>query len=118
MDTIISSIYQLIKSTNNLIELEESIQTYMQEVFSSLLGEIFTQLDQVIKKKRQDKGWKVKREDWKTVQCSFGAVRFRHTLMGDEKGTPHYPFDEWVGIRKNQRYSPFVEVKVAELASE
>ncbi|TCS77962.1 hypothetical protein EDD72_13218, partial [Tepidibacillus fermentans] len=39
MDTIISRLYQLIKSTNNLIELEESIQIYMQEVFSSLLGE-------------------------------------------------------------------------------
>ncbi|KXG42671.1 UPF0236 family transposase-like protein [Tepidibacillus decaturensis] len=88
MENIITRLYQLIKNTNNLIELEENIQTYMQEVFSSLLGEIFTQLDQVIKKKRQDKGWKIKREDWKTVQFSFGAVRFRHTLMGDEKGTP------------------------------
>lgn len=53
-----------------------------------------------------------------TIQFTFGSVRFRHTLMGDEKGDSHYPFDEWLGLRKYQRHSPLVEVKVAELASE
>lgn len=38
--------------------------------------------------------------------------------MGDEENKSNYPFDEWLGIRKYQRYSPLVEVKVAELASE
>jgi len=38
--------------------------------------------------------------------------------MKDEKGNPHYPFDEWIGLRKSQRYSPLVEVKTAELVSE
>lgn len=90
----------------------------MHEVFASLLGDVFTQLNQVIKEKKQEKGWRVKREDWKTIQFTFGSVRFRHTLMGDEKGDAHYPFDEWMGLRKYQRYSPLVEVKVAELASE
>ncbi|KXG43514.1 UPF0236 family transposase-like protein [Tepidibacillus decaturensis] len=118
MDNIISRLYQLIKNTNNLIELEENIQIYMHEVFASLIGEIFTQLNQVIKEKQQEKGWFVKREDWKTIQFTFGAVRFQHTLMGDKKGDSHYTFDEWIGIRKYQRYSPLVEVKVAELASE
>jgi len=118
MEPIISRIYQLIKNTNQLIELEESIQLYMHEVFATLLGEIFTQLNQVIKKKHQEKGWLVKREDWKTIQFTFGAVRFEHTLMEDKKGIPHYPFDEWMGLRKYQRFSPLVEVKVAELASE
>jgi hypothetical protein len=118
MDTIISKIYQLIKGTNNLIELEESIQIFMYEVFASQLGDVFTQLNQVIKEKKQEKGWTVKREDWKTIQFTFGSVRFSHTLMGDEKGDSHYPLDEWLGLRKHQRHSPLVEVKVAELASE
>ena len=118
MDNIISRLYRLIKDTNNLIELEESIQIYMHEVFTSLLGDVFTQLNQVKKEEKQKKGWVVKREDWKMIQFTFGSVQFRHTLMGDEKGDSHYPFDEWIGLRKYQRYSPLVEVKVAELASE
>ena len=118
MENIISRLYQLIKDSSHLIDLEESIQIYMHEVFASLLGDVFTQLNQVIKEKKQEKGWRVKREDWKTIQFTFGSVRFRHTLMGDEKGDAHYPFDEWMGLRKYQRYSPLVEVKVAELASE
>lgn len=38
--------------------------------------------------------------------------------MYDLAGKAHYPFDEWMGFKKYQRRSPFVEVKVAEMASE
>ncbi len=48
----------------------------------------------------------------------FGPVRYRRTLMVDPEGENHYPLDEWIGIRKHQRLSPLVEVKVAEMASE
>lgn len=118
MGNIISNINELIKDTCNLIELEESIRLFMYEVFASKLGELFTGLNQVIKKEKQAMGWTVKRDDWKTIQFTFGSVCFCHTLMGDEKGDSHYPFDEWLGIRKSQRHSPLVEVKVAELASQ
>src|SRR5699024_3205421 len=48
----------------------------------------------------------------------FGWVRYTHTLMYDREGNPRYPFDEWMGFKKYKRRSPFVEVKVAEMASE
>ncbi|MEQ6378663.1 ISLre2 family transposase [Bacillaceae bacterium S4-13-56] len=118
MEKIISNLYQLIKSTGNLIELEESVRMYMYEVFASLLGDVFTQLNQVIKEQKQEVGWTVRRDDWKTVQFTFGSVTFRHTLMWDENGDSHHPFDQWLGLRKHQRHSPLVEVKVAEMASE
>src|SRR5690625_5459177 len=38
--------------------------------------------------------------------------------MYDQEGQAHYPLDDWLGFRNHQRYSPLVEVKVAELASE
>src|SRR5690625_2374730 len=38
--------------------------------------------------------------------------------MYDENGEPHYPLDSWLGFRKKQYYSPLVESKVAELASD
>lgn len=46
MEKNISKIYELIKNTKNLIELEERIQRLMYEVFTELLGEVFTQMDQ------------------------------------------------------------------------
>ena len=118
MGNIISKIYELIKGTNNLIEFEEKLQIYIYEMFTSLLGDVFTQLNEVIKRNKQELGWKVERTDWKNITFTCGTVRFRHTLMHDEKGIPHYPLDEWLGFRKRQRYSSLVEVKVAELASE
>jgi len=117
MDRIISNLYEIIKESSDLIATEESIQLYMYEVFTELVGDIFTYLNQTIKEQKQQVGLKVKREDWKTVQFIFGPVRYRRTLMADQEGQNHYPLDEWLGIRNYQRHSPLVEVKVAELAS-
>ena len=117
MERIISRIYELLKETNNLIEFEEQVQLLMYETFSDLVGEVFTQLNQVIKEEKQLENWKVERNDEKGIQFIFGDVRYRRTLMYDENGYPRYPLDEWLGFRKGQRQSPLVEVKVAELAS-
>lgn len=118
MDKIISRIYGLIKETNNLIEFEEQLQILMYETFASLVGDVFTNINQVIKENKQTENWTVERNDEKTIQFIFGSVRFKRTLMHDVNGNPHYPLDEWLGFIKHQRYSPLVEVKVAELASE
>jgi len=37
--------------------------------------------------------------------------------MYDDNGEVFYPLDDWLGIRKHQRFSSLVELKVAELAS-
>ncbi|SEL25273.1 Uncharacterised protein family (UPF0236), partial [Carnobacterium iners] len=75
MDNIISKLYEIIKESSDLIATEESIQLYMYEVFTELLGDIFIHVNQTIKEQKQQEGWKVKREDWKTVQFIFGPVR-------------------------------------------
>lgn len=118
METIISNLYKLIHQTDNIIELEESIRLYMYDVFAAQLGEIFTKINDVIKKENQRAGWTVERNDTKSVQFTFGWVAYTHTLMHDLEGNAHYPFDEWMGFKKHKRRSPFVEVKVAEMASE
>ena len=117
MDKIISRIYEILKETNNLIEFEEQIQLLMHDTFVTLVGEVFSQVNQVVKVQKQAESWKVERNDEKGIQFIFGEVRYNRTLMHDENGDPRYPLDEWLGFRKRQRYSPLVEVKVAELAS-
>src|SRR5699024_12377855 len=50
---------------------------------------------------------------------SFGAVTYQRTLFKDVHDNKSiYLLDKWLGFRKYQRYSPLVEVRVAELASE
>lgn len=118
MEYIISNIEKLIHQTGNLIELEESVRILMYDVFASQMGEVFTRLNDVIVREKQTRGWTVGRSDSRQVQFTFGWVAYTRTLMHDEQGYPHYPFDEWMGLKKYQRRSPFVEVKVAEMASE
>ncbi|WP_081981879.1 UPF0236 family transposase-like protein [Pisciglobus halotolerans] len=117
MDKIITKLYEIIKESSDLIRTEELIQLYMYDLFAELVGDIFSHINQVIKEQKQSDGWKVKREDRKTVELIFGPVRYRRTLMVDQENQNHYPLDEWFGIRDYQRHSPLVEVKVAELAS-
>ena len=118
MEHIISKLFETVKDTRNFIEAEESMHYLMQEWFSGLVGDMLTSLSRVVKEKKQSEGWRVKREDCKTIQFMFGPVCYRRTLMVDPQGENHYPLDEWLGIRKHQRQSPLVEVKVAEMASE
>ncbi|WP_158591837.1 UPF0236 family transposase-like protein [Oceanobacillus halophilus] len=118
MNTIISKLYKLIHQTDNLIEFEERVRILMYEVFTSVLGEVFTNMNAVIVKEKQAAGWTVERNDEREIQFTFGVVRFTHTLMHDLEGNAQYPFDEWAGFKKYQRRSPFVEVKVAEMAAE
>lgn len=118
MERIITKIYDLLKDTDSLIEFEEQLQLYMYETCASLVETVFSQINDVVKKQKQEEEWKVERNDPRSIQFTFGNVYFKRTLMYDEKGKPHYPLDDWLGIRKHQRYSPLVEFKVAELASE
>ena len=53
MEKIISDIYQIIKQTDNLIDLEEDIKTYMHQLFSGLIGDVFTRIDRGMKEKKQ-----------------------------------------------------------------
>lgn len=117
MEQIISNIYKILKETDHLIEFEEKLHLLMYELFTSLVGDVFTHVNKIIKEQKQAEGWKVERSDDKGVYFTFGEVRFNRTLMYDKNGDPRYPLDEWLGIRKRQKYSPLVEVKVAELAS-
>lgn len=118
MGTIVSKLYKLIQQTDNLMDFEESVRFFMYELFTSTLGDIFTNINNVIVEEKKAEGWTVEKNDKREIQFSFGMVCFTHTLMYDSEGNAHYPFDEWAGFKKYQRRSPFVEVKVAEMASE
>src|SRR5699024_1416372 len=66
-----------------------------------------------------EKKYLVERNDSRTIQFSFGAVTYQRTLFKDVHDNKSiYLLDKWLGFRKYQRYSPLVEVWVAELASE
>ncbi|MGM8213055.1 hypothetical protein ACLIBH_09710 [Virgibacillus sp. W0430] len=68
MEYIITRIYELLKETNNLIEFEEQVQLLMYDTFTSLVGEVFNKVNEVIKKQKQAENWKVERNDPKGIQ--------------------------------------------------
>jgi len=117
LDMIIAKIYEILKDSANLMEAEENLLRLMHRFFADALEKVLSQLNETIKKQKQGEGWKVERNDQRSMQFLFGTVTFTRTLMTDPKGNPHYPLDECLGIQKYERRSPLVDVKIAELAS-
>lgn len=120
MNNIITKIHNLIKNTDNLIAFEESIKHLMEETFTKLVSDAFVHMNEPTKEKAQKDNHKVVRNHEKrTIDFSFGAVTYYRTSFKHKQTNENfYPLDNLLGIRPNQRYSPFVEVKAAELASE
>lgn len=54
LENIISKLYELIKNTTNLVETEERAHIMMYELFASLMGRVFSELNDAI----ANKGWK------------------------------------------------------------
>src|SRR5690625_6350012 len=87
MEHIISKIYDLLKETNNLIEFEEQVHLLMYDTFADLVGEVFSQLDKVVKQEKQTEHWTVERCDEKSLQFTFGHVRSEeHTSELQSRG--------------------------------
>src|SRR5699024_178183 len=107
-----------INETKSLIEFEEQLQLLMHSTFAELDGEVFTNLNQHIKEQKQEEKRKVERNDEKSKQYIIGNVQKNHTQMHDNHKNQEYTLDEWLGLRKRQKQSPLVEIKVAESASE
>src|SRR5690625_5948613 len=99
MENIISRIYELLKETNNLIEFEEQIKLLMYNTFADLVGEVFNQLNKVIKEQKQPENWKVERNDQKGIQFVFWDVQFQRKLMIIDKGNLRYHLYDWICVR-------------------
>ncbi|SDC79038.1 ISLre2 family transposase [Shouchella lonarensis] len=118
MLSIVHEIYNIIKTKNNMIEAEETLKQLMETTFARITGEVLSQIDQELTQNKKNEGWTMERKDERTIQFMFGSVTYERALMKDRKGKRSYPLDEYLCFAKYQRYSPLVEVKTAELASE
>ncbi|MBY6273108.1 MAG: ISLre2 family transposase, partial [Bacillaceae bacterium] len=76
MDKIISKIYEILKDSANLMEAEENLSQLMHRFFADALGKVLSQLNETIKKQKQGEGWKVERNDQRSIQFLFGTVTF------------------------------------------
>jgi hypothetical protein len=63
------------------MEAEENLLRLMHRFFADALEEVFSQLNETIKKQKQGEGWKVERNEQRSIQFLFGTVTFTRTLM-------------------------------------
>ncbi|MED4320646.1 UPF0236 family protein, partial [Weizmannia sp. CD-2023] len=69
---IISIIAGLLKDTKSLMEFEEQLKLLMQKAFTQWVGEIFEELDKIIKQEKLEEGWVYCRSDNRNIQFLFG----------------------------------------------
>lgn len=118
MEQIVTSILKIIKSNGNLLDSEEEIVSQMFKEFSECVTKALEEIDRVEVSEKIKEGYYPERKDKRTVTFLFGEVTINRTLMCHKIKKSEYPLDKLLGLRTRQRYSPLVEVKIAEAASE
>ena len=86
MDSIVAEIVKIIKDSKYAISREECIWRYFTDKLSQSVAEALEIIDAEVAEKYKQKGYEIARCDWRTIQCIFGAVRFkRHLLKNSTK---------------------------------
>lgn len=117
MESIVSDIIKIIKSSPNQSETEKQLLNYFAILLAQLMQLALEAIDDELHKEFKAKGYIVEKKDVRTIQFLFGAVTFKRRRMKvkGEKGC--YPLDLSCGFEKRARYSLLVQRRIAELST-
>ena len=117
MSLIISRIMKHLKESSDLMTAEELIYHEFLHFMAETMGKVLTSIDRTLVLQKRMLGWKRVRADQRYLTFLFGSVAFTHTLMKTPEGVSVYPIHDFLGLHPYQKYTPAVELKVAELAT-
>ncbi|WKB35426.1 UPF0236 family protein [Terrilactibacillus sp. S3-3] len=113
---IIKDLFDIWKKKKNLIDFETGAVQVMYEWMCQAVGRMLTDMNCALTRLKQKEGWKVERTDERTLQFLFGPVTFSHRLIIAPNQQSVYPLDKLMKWGKGSRFSPYVELKTAQLA--
>ena len=114
MSLIISRIMKHLKESSDLMTAEELIYHEFLHFMAETMGKVLTSIDRTLVLQKRMLGWKRVRADQRYLTFLFGSVAFTHTLMKTPEGVSVYPIHDFLGLHPYQKYTPAVELKVAE----
>ena len=117
MENIIADCIKIIKGEKNNIAQGEALKKFFEKVICYAIGEALARIDDELFKQYVDTGWRVERRDERTVQTSLGVVTYMRRLMKKEGEPPIYPLDKELGLPKYQRYTPYLNFLIAQVAT-
>ena len=117
MNTIVAEIIKIIKKSEDAISREEQIWHYIVAKMAQYVGTAFEAIDEELAKAYSKKDYRVERRDSRTIQGIFGAVTIRRRRMQAPDGKGMHPLDRELGIVPYQRYTPYFQHCVAQIAA-
>lgn len=112
-------IFEVIKSVNNLEELEGQIQTLVQKAAGMILVEALQGIDKKMGSRRDSAELKNIGIRSRTIITSFGEITYRRRMYQNTKTKGyHFLLDEAMGIGEHRRLSPRMEKLSIELGTE
>lgn len=112
-------IFEVIKSANNLEELEERVQTLVQKAAGMLLVEALQEIDKRLGSQKDSAELKNIGMRPRTIITSFGEITYRRRMYQNTKTKEyHFLLDEAMGIGGHRRLSPRMEKLSIELGTE
>lgn len=112
-------IFEVLKSVNNLEELEGQIQVLVQKAAGMLLVEALQEIDKKLGSQRDSAELKNIGMRLRTIITGFGEITYRRRLYQNTKTKKyHFLLDEAMGIGEHRRLSPRMEKLSVELGTE
>ena len=117
MGLIVAELVKIIKSENNIIKRERKILLFFLDLFRELMSLALAEIDDHLVNELKSCGYSIEKKNQRSINMSFGEVRYsrrRYTAPGKK---PRYPLDELMGFDKYQRYSLLAVRNVLEVSS-
>ncbi len=113
MESIVADIMKIIKDAKDSISREEELKQYFEKLECQCVSEALERIAVELACEYGKDGWRVERLDQRIIQASYGMVSIRRRRMEKEGEKGIYPLDKELGIRKYQRYTAYLEYKIA-----
>lgn len=112
-------IFEVLKSVNNLEELEGQIQVLVQKAAGMLLVEALQEIDKKLGSQRDSAELKNIGMKLRTIITGFGEITYRRRMYQNKKAKKyHFLLDEAMGIEEHRRLNPRMEKLSVELGTE
>lgn len=116
---LVKGIINALKSAESMVELEEEIQTLVQQVAAHLLEFALYEIDTRLAKERNPEKYKNIDTRSRTMITTLGVIEIKRRYYKDtETGKNHFLLDETLGLMSRRRVSPRLERMMLDMGTE
>lgn len=117
-ESLTSEIIHIIKAAEDSIEAEKKLFSFGLTLLNTLVQGALEIIDkELYRNEYKDKGYRISRQDQRTIYCLWGELTYRRILLKAEGKKSFYPIDHKMGFDAGKHYSLAVIENIVKVMS-